>query len=234
MSSIHLSFKEWPFPSLQEIAQPQTSLPLKVQKTDSMSSSKDNISLFSDGSISSWFSSDSNVPAQSKSSSNASDLDVLRQNTTKNSTEKLSSHLCSWGKCGLFACTFESHLSIFSNDINGCLSPMFMFSPFINPDKNKMTNQKNTAITAIAWADGCLQPSIARPILAVASIKGKVVFYNFGTKELIVSISMTEPIISMRWSSFKSNRIYLGSNNGHFYICELNNKCLQIKETLNF
>lgn len=229
MSSINLSFKEWAFPSFQELSQPLIASPLNVLKSES---SKDNLQMnFSDDGVSSDdYYSDSESSNQFKSyDSNES----LKQ-VSKKSIEKRANHLSSWGKCGLFACTFENHLSILSNDSNGCLTPMFMFSPFDRLKKNKLTNSKSSIITSIAWANGCFKPSIARPILAVASVKGKIAIYDFDAKELIGSSQMSEPIISMHWSHFNFNRLYLGSNNGHFYICELSGKYLQIKEHHNF
>lgn len=52
-----------------------------------------------------------------------------------------------------------------------------MFSPFeqFNVGKVSKPDSKGTVITAIAWVNGLLQPSLAKPILAISSDRGHVI-----------------------------------------------------------
>lgn len=164
----------------------------------------------------------------------SNEMDELNKNVSSYSDY---CHLSSWGRCGLFACTNETCLSIYSNDEKGNLTPMFMFSPFevVTISKINKQQQKTSYITAIGWSDGHLEPSIPNSILAASSAKGHLVVYDFDTKEKIANIKFDDTIISILWSSFKQNRFYAGSKNGHFYICEINDqKSIEIVKQFDF
>lgn len=238
MASINLSFKEWPFPIQKEMSLTR-SLNVPQIKEKSNNSSKPLLHLnIARTHTSALYSSNLNLSKQnslSQSNSTLNDFGTTPlpiKRTKKNQWFQLSA----WGRCGLFACAFNSTLSIYSNDCNGCLSPMFMFSPFNRFDKRKIVNknQEREAISAIGWANGHLQPSIPKPIFAVASEKGHIAIYDFSTKEMLAHTHFNDKIISLHWSSRKINRFYVGSYTGHLYVCEINNKCIQIKQTFDF
>ena len=205
MASINLSFKEWPFPIQKEMSLTR-SLNVPQIKEKSNNSSKPLLHLnIARTHTSALYSSNLNLSKQnslSQSNSTLNDFGTTPlpiKRTKKNQWSQLSA----WGRCGLFACAFNSTLSIYSNDCNGCLSPMFMFSPFNRFDKRKIVNknQEREAISAIGWANGHLQPSIPKPIFAVASEKGHIAIYDFNTKEMLAHTHFNDKIISLHWSS---------------------------------
>lgn len=239
MASLNLSFKEWPYLSPSQIPHSQLGgSPPFITQTIELLKSKilSNISTKSDHDSSS---DSSDVDSSQISTNSQADNDNPSITKTTSNNQTITStfyHVSSWGRCGLFACTFNSCLSIFSNDENGVLTPIFMFSPFeqfIIGRLNKQ-NLRNISISAIAWANGNLQPTISKPILAVASEKGHLAIYDFSSKKIIGNLHLNEPITSLLWSSYKINRLYIGTSAGHLYICELNRKNVQTIKTFVF
>lgn len=209
MTSINLSFREWPFP-----------LPRKQQPQDFQQATKE---LLKSQMPSYLFPTQALINVQPK-------IDT-------NTETALPSHLTSFGRCGFFAVTNESCLSIFSNDENGYLTPIFMFSPFEKFRAGKIFKQpqKTATISALGWSNGYLQPSFSKQILAVSSEKGHLKIYDFCTKETIGEYRFNEQIVSLLWSSSKQNRFFAGSKSGHFYVCEVyNRKTVEVVKTFDF
>lgn len=209
MASINLSFREWPFlPSSYGID--NSNLRRSSYSVIEIDNFKKKLP--------------SEITQQTSSASlTAQQSDNIRIDSKLINNNHPTYIFSSWGRCGLFACSNESCLSIFSNDKNGNLSPMFMFSPFdvLAIGKIYKQPQKAAFITALAWSDGHLEPSLPKSILAASSEKGYLVVYDFDKKERIGHYLFEDTIISILWCSFKQNRFYAGSRKGHFYICEL-------------
>ena len=137
-------------------------------------------------------------------------------------SKKKQSHFSAWGQCGLFACTFGSNVTVFSNE-NGRFSPMYMFSPIEHHD-----------VTAIGWSNGSSYPVLVQPILAIALDNGKILVYNFRTKEIIGKNHFSEYVNVIKWSAFDSNRLYIGTKNGHLYSCTIRNKIVEVSRDYEF
>ncbi|KAK8898390.1 hypothetical protein M9Y10_000675 [Tritrichomonas musculus] len=213
--SINLSFKEWPFLALSKRSKKQ---PVKPTTTNNDSD---------------LFSLPSFLTGEVKSFFQSIQLDDYITDVNK---YPVKYQLSSWGPCGLFACTYESSLSIFSNDEKGNLTQILMFSPFEKYSFGKFSKQpsKGSNITAISWANGHLEPYIPKPVLAVSSERGNVLIYNIKTRNIINTYNFGEPIVSILWSSFKINRFYAGSSTGHFFICEVCKKSIEIIKMFDF
>lgn len=231
MNKMNLSFKEWPFVSFhksQQQEENQCSLPSKIP-----SLTETEIQMLR-----------SNIPInliQRK------DIISLHQNSNNNndihsiykiplSKKNNNYHLTSYGRCGLFAVTNESCLSIYSSNNNGCLTPIYMFSPFEKYTIGKINKlaPKSSFITAVAWSNGFLEPCLPKPILAVSSERGHVLIYDVCSKKIIGNIRFNETIVSIVWSSYKHNIFYAGSSLGHFFICEMKAKSVEIIKHLEF
>lgn len=226
MASLNLSFKEWPFLPYNQVHhnKPFRTIAATVKQNEML---KPNLSL------------------HLASSGNYSNMDLIQHSIHTHSYDEIPKdlkitnnlqHLSSWGRCGLFASTYKGCLSIYANDNKGCLTPMFMFSPFERYAVGQISKQllKSTIITAVGWANGYLQPCISKPILAVSSEDGHILVYNIFTKEIIGKVHINDSIISILWSSNKVNRFYAGSKSGHLYICEVYKKTIQIIKSFDF
>ncbi|KAK8839294.1 hypothetical protein M9Y10_032227 [Tritrichomonas musculus] len=220
---MNLSFREWPFLSLNQNI-PKTKLRAPSLSAIEVDYLKKNMPSYL-------------IPKMSSAHLMSQQSDEIKTEDLYFNKNQFKYNLSSWGRCGLFACTNESCLSIFSNDEKGNLSPMFMFSPFDTLVIGRLCKQppKTAFITAIAWSDGHLEPSIPKSLLAVASEKGYLGVYDFESKKRVCSFLFEEPIVSILWCSFKQNRFYAGSRKGHFYICEVNNsKTINILRVIDF
>lgn len=230
MSSIYLSFKEWPYLTFHQLPQTQQ------LKSPTLTSNKIEIlkSVAPVNIVSTMNYSNAN-PIKRSASSILNEQNPTYYPNNNNNPNQLF-HLSAWGRCGLFACTFESCLCIFTADENDCLTPIIMFSPFERFTIGKISKRhpKKALITAIGWSNGYLQPSLSKPYLAVSSEKGHLLIYDINSKEIIGNIRFNDQITTILWSSFKLNRFYAGSITGHFYICDLEDKNVQIIKTHEF
>lgn len=212
--SLNLSFKDWPFLPTDKTPKNQ---PQKPPEASSEESDSINLPFFS---------------------IEYSQVKSFLQSFNPVQAENLSGHihLSSFGPCGLFASTFESNLSIFSEDDSGRLTPILMFSPFEKYSFEKVKNQpsKDTMITAIAWSNGHLKPFLSRPILAVSSGRGNLIIYNIKSRSVTSSFNFNEQVTSIIFSSFKTNRFYVGTGAGHFYICEISKKTIEVVKMFDF
>ncbi|OHT06047.1 hypothetical protein TRFO_05689 [Tritrichomonas foetus] len=100
---------------------------------------------------------------------------------------------------------------------------MFMFSPY-----------ENNNITAIGWSNGSSYPTLVQPLLAIALDNGKVVVYNFNTKEVVGKNNFNEKINCIKWSAFESNRLYIGTQNGYLYFCTIRNNVIEVTQEYKF
>lgn len=229
MLSINLSFKEWPFLFFNQ-NQPLLEATMSTSEIEKLKS-KITLNFISPYSVLDVRTSQQLYCSRSKD--NIPDNYLPPINSTN---KKHFYHFCSWGNCKLFACTYESCLSIFSYDDKGCLTPIFMFSPFerYSIGKIKKRPSKSSFITAIGWSNGYLQPCISKPILAVSSEKGHILIFDVSSKKIIGNLHFDDPIISILWSSYKQNIFYAGSSTGHIYICQIDDKTVQIVNSFDF
>ncbi|KAK8838953.1 hypothetical protein M9Y10_032413 [Tritrichomonas musculus] len=238
MATINLSFKEWPYLITNQANQKYISIP-KPPSSPAPQGNRVEVLKSNSSFVLVSMNNISNKILLQKTAEMLSDEEDISDiklpiDNFQNKTQ--SSQLSSWGRCGLFACTYGSCLAIYANDDNECLTPIFMFSPFEKFTVGKIQKQppNNTLITAIGWSNGYLQPSISKPYLAVASEKGHLLIYDINAREMIGNFRFNETIVSILWSSLKLNRFYVGTKTGHLYICELNKKKVQIQSKIEF
>ncbi|OHT15479.1 hypothetical protein TRFO_02782 [Tritrichomonas foetus] len=116
---------------------------------------------------------------------------------------------CAWGECGFLAISVGEVVTIYSNEI-GQFSPMFMWSPFEHD------------VVAMGWYDGSCTPSVVQPILAIASSKGTVAVYDVRNRNVIGKVRVKNEIINcIVWNPFYRSRFYIGTQNGRFIACQV-------------
>lgn len=127
---------------------------------------------------------------------------------------------CAWSECDFFAYALGSTVVILSND-NGQYTPIYMWSPF------------ESDISCIAWANGSLSASVNRPIIAIASNNGRLIFFNVATASIVTSLNFkNEKILSLKFSTTRPNFLYIGFESGVLIYAKLSLDKSQIYESI--